>query len=55
MRISEPLKALKEPLFTKLYIAQAISLLGDAFTWIGIALLAFEFGGNQSAKVLALP
>ena len=53
MRISEPLKALKEPLFTKLYIAQAISLLGDAFTWIGIALLAFEFGGNQSAKVLA--
>ncbi|MEO5777339.1 MAG: MFS transporter [Flavobacterium sp.] len=53
MKITEPLKSLKEPLFAKLYLAQTISLLGDAFTWIGIALLAFEFGGNQSAKILA--
>ena len=53
MRISEPLKALKEPLFAKLYFAQAISLLGDAFTWMGIALLAFELGSGQSAKILA--
>lgn len=53
MRISEPLKALKEPLFAKLYLAQAISLLGDAFTWMGIALLAFELGNSQSAKILA--
>ena len=53
MRISEPLKALKESLFAKLYFAQAISLLGDAFTWMGIALLAFELGKGQSAKILA--
>lgn len=54
MKIFEPFRSLKEPLFAKLYFAQAISLLGDAFTWIGIALLAFEFGGNQSAKILAI-
>jgi NRE family putative nickel resistance protein-like MFS transporter len=54
MRISEPVKALKEPLFARLYLAQAISLLGDSFTWMGIALLAFEFGGNESAKILAI-
>ena len=53
MRLSGPLKALKEPLFAKLYFAQAISLLGDSFTWMGIALLSFEFGNNQSAKILA--
>ena len=47
MRFSEPLKALKEPLFAKLYLAQAISL-GDAFTWMGIALLAFELGNSES-------
>ena len=54
MKIFEPLKSLKETLFARLYFAQAISLLGDAFTWIGVALLAFEFGGNQSAKILAI-
>ena len=54
MKIFDPIKSLKEPLFAKLYFAQAISLLGDAFTWIGIALLAFEFGGNQSPKILAI-
>ena len=50
---SGPLRSLRESLFAKLYIAQSISLLGDAFTWLGIALLAFEFGGNQSARILA--
>ena len=53
MKIFAPLRSLKEPLFAKLYLAQTISLLGDAFTWIGIALLAYEFGGNDSAKILA--
>jgi NRE family putative nickel resistance protein-like MFS transporter len=28
-------------------------LLGDAFTWVGIALLAFQFGGNHSAAILS--
>jgi MFS transporter, NRE family, putaive nickel resistance protein len=54
MRFTEPVKALKEPLFARLYSAQAISLLGDAFTWMGIALLAFEFGGKESSKILAI-
>ncbi len=53
MRFFEPVKTLREPLFTRLYIAQAISLLGDSITWLGIALLAYEFGGDQSAKILA--
>lgn len=53
MRLLEPIKTLKEPLFARLYIAQAISLLGDSITWVGIALLAYEFGGDQSAKILA--
>ena len=53
MKIFAPLRSLKEPLFAKLYLAQTISLLGDAFTWIGVALLAYEFGGNDSAKILA--
>jgi NRE family putative nickel resistance protein-like MFS transporter len=53
MRLLEPVKTLREPLFARLYIAQAISLLGDSITWLGIALLAFEFGGDQSAKILA--
>jgi MFS transporter, NRE family, putaive nickel resistance protein len=53
MNIFQPFKALKEPLFAKLYLAQIVSLIGDSCTWIGVALLAFEFGGAQSAKILA--
>jgi NRE family putative nickel resistance protein-like MFS transporter len=36
-----------------LYLSQTISLLGDAFTWVGIALLAFQFGGEHSAAILS--
>jgi len=54
MRFFEPLTALREQLFTRLYVAQAISLLGDSITWLGIALLAYEFGGDKSAKILAV-
>ena len=53
MKLLQPFKALNETLFAKLYLAQTVSLIGDACTWIGIALLAFEFGGAQSAKILA--
>jgi len=48
-----PFTSLKNRRFANLYFAQTISLLGDAFTWVGIALLAFEFAGNQSARILA--
>ncbi|MCX6225678.1 MAG: MFS transporter, partial [Bacteroidia bacterium] len=49
-----PFGALRERLFARLYFAQAVSLLGDAVTWLGIALLAFEFGGDNSARVLSV-
>lgn len=48
-----PFKPLKEPVFLKLYLSQTISLLGDAFTWVGIALLAYQFGGKNSAIILS--
>ncbi|HLN56637.1 MAG TPA: MFS transporter [Bacteroidales bacterium] len=53
MRILEPFKTLQEKHFARLYLAQGISLLGDSITWLGIALLAYEFGGNESSKILA--
>lgn len=53
MRFFEPVKALRQPLFARLFFAQAISLLGDSITWVGIALLAYEFGGENSSKILA--
>jgi NRE family putative nickel resistance protein-like MFS transporter len=49
-----PFSALREKLFARLYFAQAVSLLGDAVTWLGIALLAFEFGGDHSARILSV-
>jgi len=48
------LNPLKERIFLKLYFSQTISLLGDAFTWVGIALLAFQFGGQNSAAILSI-
>ncbi len=45
--------ALKNPLFAKLYAAQTINLIGDAFTWVGLSLLAFELAGIDAGVVLA--
>jgi MFS transporter, NRE family, putaive nickel resistance protein len=39
--------------FARLYLAQAINLLGDALTWLGLALLAFELAGESSGSLLA--
>src|SRR5215204_1682940 len=50
---NNPFSALKETVFRCLYFSQTISLLGDAFTWVGIALLAFQFGGENSAAILS--
>jgi MFS transporter, NRE family, putaive nickel resistance protein len=47
------LQSLRNPVFARLYTAQTTSLLGDALTWVGLALLAFELAGNQSAVVLS--
>lgn len=49
----EPFKALQNKTFSKLYLAQTISLLGDAFSWVGLALLAYQINPENSAKILA--
>ncbi|MBO0354891.1 MFS transporter [Muricauda ruestringensis] len=49
----EPFQALRNKVFTKLYVAQTISLLGDAITWVGLALLAYQFGEERAAAILA--
>ncbi|MFL5740411.1 MAG: MFS transporter [Flavisolibacter sp.] len=51
--MNSPFRALKDKVFRRLYFSQTISLLGDAFTWVGIALLAFQFGGANSAFILS--
>ena len=51
--MTNPFKPLTEKIFLRLYLSQTISLLGDAFTWVGIALLAFQFGGEHSALILS--
>ncbi|MEM9804586.1 MAG: MFS transporter [Cyanobacteria bacterium P01_D01_bin.56] len=48
------LKGLKNQTFVRLYLAQTINLVGDALTWLGLALLAFELVGERSGTVLAV-
>ncbi|MEO6849239.1 MAG: MFS transporter [Mucilaginibacter sp.] len=52
-RLKEPFLALKNRIFATLYFAESISLLGDAFTWVGLALLSYQFGKEKSAVILA--
>ncbi|WP_310412626.1 MFS transporter [Chamaesiphon sp. OTE_8_metabat_110] len=47
------LQGLNNPIFARLYLAQTINLVGDALTWVGLALLAFELAGAQAGTVLA--
>jgi MFS transporter, NRE family, putaive nickel resistance protein len=47
------LQVLNNTTFARLYLAQTINLIGDALTWLGLALLAFELAGKQSGTVLA--
>ncbi len=54
MKVTEIFKSLQQKQFAKLYAGQIISLLGDAFTWVGIALLAFEFAGEKAAGILSI-
>jgi MFS transporter, NRE family, putaive nickel resistance protein len=51
--MKNPFSPLRDKIFAKLYMAQTISLLGDAFTWVGIALLAYQLGGDNSAAILS--
>lgn len=43
----------KNQQFTRLYMAETINLIGDSFTWIGLALLTFQFVGKNSGIVLS--
>ncbi|MFV8327772.1 MFS transporter [Flavobacterium sp. ZS1P14] len=49
----EPFKVLENKTFAKLYTAQTISLLGDAFSWVGLALLAYQIDAANSPIILA--
>lgn len=51
--LSRPFTALQNKTFAKLYLAQTISLLGDAFSWVGLALLAYQLDKEHSATILA--
>lgn len=51
--IAEPFQALKNKVFARLYFAQTVSLTGDAFTWVGLALLAYQMNKERSATILA--
>ncbi|MGF7079077.1 MFS transporter [Mucilaginibacter sp. UYCu711] len=51
--LKESFQVLKNRIFSLLYFAESISLLGDAFTWVGLALLSYQFGKEKSAVILA--
>jgi MFS transporter, NRE family, putaive nickel resistance protein len=53
MNAFTPSRSLRNPVFARLYTAQTTNLLGDALTWVGLALLAFELAGKTSAVVLS--
>lgn len=52
MRLFAVFSSLRNPAFAQLYAAQTISLLGDALTWVALALLAFELAGEGSGAIL---
>ncbi len=52
-KLAEAFLPLRNRTFAMLYGAQTISLLGDAFTWVGLALLAYQIDKQRSAAILA--
>jgi MFS transporter, NRE family, putaive nickel resistance protein len=47
-------QVLKNSSFAQLYFAQAINLVGDACTWLGLALLAVDLAGKNAGGVLSI-
>ena len=47
------LQCLRNQVFARLYFAQTINLVGDALTWVGLALLAFELAGKNAGVILS--
>ncbi len=54
MRIFAAFGALRDPRFARLYAAQTVSQVGDALTWVALALLAYELAGADAAVVLGV-
>ena len=52
MNAFAPFRSLKNSAFARLYLSQTASLLGDALTWVGLALLSFELAGSNSSVIL---
>jgi len=46
--------SLQNKTFSILYFAETISLLGDAFTWVGLALFSYQFGIQKSTIILSI-
>lgn len=44
--------ALRNPRFARLYAAQTVSQIGDALTWVGLALLAYRLTDGTDAAVV---
>lgn len=51
--LADLFRSLENGIFALLYFAETISLIGDAFTWVGLALMAYQFGRERSAVILA--
>lgn len=47
------LQCLENRVFARLYFAQTANLIGDALTWVGLALLAFELAGKNAGVLLS--
>ncbi|NQW29890.1 MAG: MFS transporter [Ignavibacteria bacterium] len=54
MKLPEVFRSLSNKVFAQLYFAQSVSLFGDAITWLGLALLAFELSPSNSAEILSI-
>lgn len=52
MNLFAPFSALRNGRFARLYAAQTVSQIGDALTWVAVALLAFELARENAAVVL---
>lgn len=52
MNALAPFSALRNARFARLYAAQTISQIGDALTWVALALLAYQLAEKNAAVVL---
>jgi len=51
--VIDPFRTLKNKTFAKLFISQLTSLVGDSFTWLGLALISYELNPACSSAILA--